>query len=580
MRPISNVVDVTNYVLLERNQPLHAFDLARLAGRGIVVRLAGDGETITTLDGVERALTAEDLLICDAERAPQAIAGIMGGSTSEVSDDTTEILLESAYFERMGIARTLEAAQAAQRVERPLRAGDRPRCGRAQRRAGHGAARRGRRRPGRARRRRRRTRRRSSAPRIRVRTEPGQRGARHRPRRRRRVGRARSARDRARRCGGDRANDGRADASVATVPTFRPDLEREIDLVEEVARRIGFDRIGRTLPDTHGQVGMLTTRQQRATAGRRRARRHRAVRGDHPARWSRRPTSSVPARRSIGIVRAANPLRAEESVLRTADPPRAAARRRLQPRRTGSPTSRCSRPGRVFRRRRRRPSPTPSDEAPSSRTSPSTSRLASAGSVRRRPVEDDRAVDVYDAVDALRAVARRARIDDLALEAADVAGFRRRPRRAGARRWSSRSAMSVRSPPTVVAALGLDGPVVAVRARARRPVRSAPAATGASRALSRFPASTIDLAFVADDVGARRRDRAHAAHCDSATCSRTSACSTCSRPTRSGAAAAASRSRCASAPPTARSPTPRSARLRQQGDRRRRRARTARELRG
>ena len=106
MRPISNVVDVTNYVLLERNQPLHAFDLSRLAGRGIVVRLADDGETMTTLDGVERVLTHEDLLICDAERRPQAIAGIMGGSTSEVSDATTEILLESAYFERMGIARS------------------------------------------------------------------------------------------------------------------------------------------------------------------------------------------------------------------------------------------------------------------------------------------------------------------------------------------------------------------------------------------------------------------------------------------------------------------------------------------
>ena len=106
MRSISNVVDVTNYVLLERNQPLHAFDLSRLAGRGIVVRVANEGEPITTLDGVERELTAADLLICDAERAPQAIAGIMGGSTSEVSDATTEILLESAYFERMGIAQS------------------------------------------------------------------------------------------------------------------------------------------------------------------------------------------------------------------------------------------------------------------------------------------------------------------------------------------------------------------------------------------------------------------------------------------------------------------------------------------
>ncbi|HEV7687726.1 MAG TPA: phenylalanine--tRNA ligase subunit beta, partial [Acidimicrobiia bacterium] len=106
MRPISNVVDVTNYVMLERGQPLHAFDLARLGGRGIVVRLAGEGEKITTLDGVERTLSAADLLICDANRVPQAIAGVMGAGDSEVSDSTTELLLESAYFTGDGILRT------------------------------------------------------------------------------------------------------------------------------------------------------------------------------------------------------------------------------------------------------------------------------------------------------------------------------------------------------------------------------------------------------------------------------------------------------------------------------------------
>ncbi len=106
MRPISNVVDVTNYVMLERCRPLHAFDLERLAGRGIVVRLAQPGERMTTLDGVERVLTPDDLLICDAERRPQGIAGVMGGAAAEVSDATTEILLESAYFEPSGIAKT------------------------------------------------------------------------------------------------------------------------------------------------------------------------------------------------------------------------------------------------------------------------------------------------------------------------------------------------------------------------------------------------------------------------------------------------------------------------------------------
>ncbi len=97
IRAINNVVDVTNYVLLELGQPLHAFDYDLIKGRKIVVRQAEDGETITTLDGVERKLSADDLLICDGER-PVALAGVMGGADTEVSEGTTNILLESAYF--------------------------------------------------------------------------------------------------------------------------------------------------------------------------------------------------------------------------------------------------------------------------------------------------------------------------------------------------------------------------------------------------------------------------------------------------------------------------------------------------
>ena len=122
MRPISNVVDVTNYVMLERCRPLHAFDLGRLAGRGIVVRLAEPGEQMVTLDGVTRTFTGEDLLICDAERTAQGVAGVMGGAEAEVADDTTEILLESAYFEPSGIARTAKRlglrSEASARFER------------------------------------------------------------------------------------------------------------------------------------------------------------------------------------------------------------------------------------------------------------------------------------------------------------------------------------------------------------------------------------------------------------------------------------------------------------------------------
>ena len=98
VRAISNVVDVSNYVMLEFGQPLHAFDLDRIAEETIVVRLAGDGERLTTLDGVERSLTAEDLVIAGIEE-PLGLAGIMGGGDSEVSDSTTRALIEVAHFE-------------------------------------------------------------------------------------------------------------------------------------------------------------------------------------------------------------------------------------------------------------------------------------------------------------------------------------------------------------------------------------------------------------------------------------------------------------------------------------------------
>ncbi len=98
VRPINNLVDVTNFVLFEYGQPLHAFDLRDLEGPAIVVRTAEAGERMTTLDDVERTLTADDLVICDAAR-PVALAGVMGGQNSEVKDDTRDVLLESAWFE-------------------------------------------------------------------------------------------------------------------------------------------------------------------------------------------------------------------------------------------------------------------------------------------------------------------------------------------------------------------------------------------------------------------------------------------------------------------------------------------------
>jgi len=107
-RSINNVVDATNYVLHAFGQPVHAFDLAKLAGSTIIVRPTRDGESIMTLDGVERALVAGTTVICDAER-PVALAGVMGGRHSEVSDATTDILLEVAVFEPRFVRRVRRA---------------------------------------------------------------------------------------------------------------------------------------------------------------------------------------------------------------------------------------------------------------------------------------------------------------------------------------------------------------------------------------------------------------------------------------------------------------------------------------
>lgn len=105
VRPISNIVDVTNYVMWEWGQPLHAFDYATLAGHSIVVRPARAGETLVTLDNMERTLSEEMLVIADAER-PVAVAGVMGGLETEVTAATTTVLLESAHFNPVSIRRT------------------------------------------------------------------------------------------------------------------------------------------------------------------------------------------------------------------------------------------------------------------------------------------------------------------------------------------------------------------------------------------------------------------------------------------------------------------------------------------
>lgn len=252
VRSISNVVDITNLVLLERGHPLHAFDADRLGrdrGRaGIVVRRAEPGEKLTTLDGVERTLDPEDLLICDPDR-PIALAGIMGGAASEVTARTTTVLIESAYFLPSVIRRTARRhglhTEASHRFERgcdPNRTLEESLHRAAQLMAElcGGTVRRGTIdvypkkieprvvpfRPGRA-----------AAllglnPKM---VNEAAVGALFGP-----LGLEVASRD--------------ADAIHFRIPTWRPDLEREADLIEEAARLIGMDKIPETLPRGSGRM--------------------------------------------------------------------------------------------------------------------------------------------------------------------------------------------------------------------------------------------------------------------------------------------------------------------------------------
>ena len=250
-RPISNVVDATNYVMLELGQPLHAFDLAQLKGPGIVVRRAAAGERLVTLDDVERELTDDDLLICDLER-PVALAGVIGGKGSEVSEATRDVLLESAAFERPGIARTSRrlgvATEASYRFSRGV---DPEGCGRAADRAagliaawGGGTVLAGWVEAG------------AAPPRRRVRIRPARAqavlGVPQTPT---------SVREALERIW--LRVDETEGALVAEVPGFRPDLELEEDLIEEVIRVQGYDRVGETLPAVRQAGGIPPERRLR-----------------------------------------------------------------------------------------------------------------------------------------------------------------------------------------------------------------------------------------------------------------------------------------------------------------------------
>ena len=246
VRSINNIVDVTNYVMLEMGQPMHAFDLERLDGRRLVVRRARAGERLRTLDGVERTLDTEMLVIADAARA-LAVAGVMGGQESEIGGATSRMVLESAYFHPASVRRTSKRlnlkTEASTRFERgaDINATMPALARAAQLLSQIGAARAG----------------------ETIDVYPVRREDVEVPLRSSRIARVlglpvpeqdverilRGLGFGARRIEPQNGLAEQHDRSwVVDVPSFRPDVLREIDLIEEVGRHYGFDRLPTTFP--------------------------------------------------------------------------------------------------------------------------------------------------------------------------------------------------------------------------------------------------------------------------------------------------------------------------------------------
>ena len=238
MRSINNVVDVTNYVLMEYGHPLHAFDFDRLAGGKIIVRRASEGEVFTTLDGQERPLLPTDLTIRDGERAV-ALAGIMGGENSEIAPETTNILLESAWFNPSAIRKSSKRlglhTESSHRFERGADIGivaqalDRAATLIAELAGG-------------------------AVARGTIDVYPHKIHPRHVPVRLKRINAVLGTKLTASEVLDIftrlqfHTRETEPGLLTVTVPTFRVDIEREIDLIEEVARLHGFNAIPATMP--------------------------------------------------------------------------------------------------------------------------------------------------------------------------------------------------------------------------------------------------------------------------------------------------------------------------------------------
>jgi phenylalanyl-tRNA synthetase beta chain len=248
VRPLSNLVDVTNYVLFELGQPLHAFDYDKVRGQHIDVRRAKPGERMTTLDTIDRPLEPTDLLICDGE-GPVALAGVMGGLESEVTDPTTRVLLESASFHPGSIRRTARRlglhSEASYRFERDVDpnlndlASARA-CALFAQVGGGTVA------PGMV----------DVYPTPRDKVTVAMRASRATQLTGLEFTREHSAELLSRL--GLEVDDGQGDELSVSCPTHRPDLTREVDLIEEVMRLHGIDKVPATLPNTDAATGSPT----------------------------------------------------------------------------------------------------------------------------------------------------------------------------------------------------------------------------------------------------------------------------------------------------------------------------------
>ncbi len=300
MRSINNVVDVSNYVMLELGQPNHPYDLAKVAGPGFRVRVAREGETLTTLDDVERRLVPEDLLICDGDDVAVGMAGIMGGASSEIDDATTDVLLEMAWFHPIGIVKSSRRHKLRSEASARFEKGTDPEVvDRAMRRFSEllgapledGAA-------------------------VATGTLP------ERPSVRVRTGRV--ARLLGTDLGAARISEVLEPIGFTTVPSgadldvqipsWRYDSTTEIDVIEEIARHHGYAALGRTLPQT-ATTGSLSRRQ----AERRRLRSMLIGRGLSEAMPLPFLAPGELARCGLADdgISIANPLVAEQSILRT-----------------------------------------------------------------------------------------------------------------------------------------------------------------------------------------------------------------------------------------------------------------------